>query len=105
MQEYFDRVGARSVCATTLEEASCVGAELDAAVIFADDMPVETMARSARDLPVRLVIVVTREVEAVREMLWSKPSRARVLVLPRLAWGFTLVEVVRRSLPVSQAMV
>ncbi len=103
IQQYFDRVGARTVCATTLEEASSVGDRVDAAVIFADGMPLEALAEAARELPVRLVIVVTKEVEAVRDVLWAKPSRARVLVLPRLAWGFTLVDVVRRSLLVSQA--
>ncbi len=70
----------------------------DAAVIFADGIPEDALARAASELPVKLVVVVTREVERIREVLWARRAQARVLVLPRLA-GWTLVEVVRRSLP------
>jgi hypothetical protein len=99
IQEYFDRSGASSVGVSTLEEASSAAPRPDAAVIFADGIPEDALARAASELPVKLVVVVTREVERIREVLWARRAQARVLVLPRLAWGWTLVEVVRRSLP------
>ena len=104
IQEYFDRAGASSLGVSTLEEASNMSRAVDAAVIFADGISVDARVSAASALRVKLVVVVTREVERVREALWCTKADARLLVLPRLAWGFTLVEVVRRSVPASLAM-
>jgi hypothetical protein len=73
----------------------------DAVLLFADGYSVERASRAAAGFAVRLVVVVTSELEAMREALWTRGTRSRVLVLQSPASAWTLVEGVRRGLPVS----
>jgi hypothetical protein len=71
----------------------------DAVLLLAEGYSVERAARSAATFDVKLVVVVTAELEAMRDALWKIGTRSRVLVLRGPASESTIFEAVRRGLP------
>lgn len=72
----------------------------DVVLLFADGYPTERAARAAAGFDVQLVVVITAEVEAMRETLWTSAKRSRILVVPSApASSWAVFEAVRRGLP------
>jgi hypothetical protein len=94
------QAGARVYVVLHLEQATLVAEGADAAVLFADDYPLDRTLEVVTQLSVNLVIVVTADASAFRASMAQGPQRSRVLILPRQGWHLTLVAAIRRGLPV-----
>ncbi len=99
VQQYFQRLGARISIAPRLEDAAARTSGADAALLFADDYPHEEALRVIPALSVKLVVVVTADVGNFRVSLPAERRADRVLVLPRPAWGWMLLDAVRHGVP------
>jgi hypothetical protein len=99
VKDYFERAGARVRTTSRLDEAEETAAGTDAVVFFADDYPLEDATITLAALSARLIVVVTVEVAAfsARRARWTKAGH--VIVLPRPAWGWVLLEAVHEGLP------
>jgi hypothetical protein len=95
------QAGARLSIVLHLEQAAVVAEGADVAVFFADGYPLERTMEVVAQLSVSLVVIVTTDVSAFRPSLAERARCSRVLVLPRRGWHWTLVEAIRRGLPVS----
>ena len=98
VKTYFERAGARVRTTSRLDEAEDASAGADVVVFFADDYSPEESDGVLSDLAVRLLVIVTAESAAfnARRESWSRAGR--VVVLPRPAWGWVLLETVRLGL-------
>jgi hypothetical protein len=96
VQEYLRRVGARPSAVPLLEDAAMAARQSDALLLFADDFPTAATLRTLDGLSIRLLVVVTQEVESFRTQ-GARLARGRMVVLRRPAWGWMLVEALRGS--------
>jgi len=99
VKDYFERAGARLRATNRLEEASDTAAGAEAVVFFADDYPLEEARAAVAGLSVRLVVIVTADVAAFNACRKGRASAERIVVLPRPAWGWVLLEAIRASQP------
>jgi hypothetical protein len=98
VQEYFTRVGARLSNISKLDDALRATERVDVVVLFADDYPREAILKVVSELSVKLIIVVTGDVNAYAPRA-AKGGAPRVLVLARPAWGWMLLDAVRMAVP------
>jgi hypothetical protein len=94
VQDYFKRVGAKLSTVPRLEDTREKANGVDVVVLFADDYPREAVLRVVGELSVKLIIVVTAEVNAY-EPRPAGDGVPRVLVLARPAWGWMLLDAAR----------
>jgi hypothetical protein len=98
---YLRQAGARLSIVLHLEQAAIAAEGADVAILFADGYPLEQAIEAVTQLSVRLVVVVTSDVSAFRPSLAERARCPRVLVLPQRGWHRTLVEAIRRGLPIA----
>ncbi len=97
LKTYLERAGVTTVCARKLERIPSVLG--DALVVFPDDFAfeevlrtVEAQASSSREL---LIMLVTAQPKRYSERLRSSALDRLPLVIPRPAWGFTILDAMR----------
>jgi hypothetical protein len=98
VQAYLERAGARVRTTSRLDEAEDTSSGADAVVFFADDYSLEESDIILAGLAVRLLVIVTAEIAAFNARRGSWPRAERVVVLPRPAWGWVLLDAVRHGL-------
>lgn len=86
--------------ASYLEDAMEDAANSDVALLLADGYPLKRTLDVVARLPVQFILVVTARVSDFR-LSSMEDAHARVHVLPQPVWSRTLVEAIRRGLPVS----
>jgi hypothetical protein len=92
---YFERAGARVRSTTRLEEIGETTSSADAIIFFADDYPSAEAECAVSTFSARLTVVVTAEVAAFNACCARRTQIGRVVVLPRPAWGWVLLEAIR----------
>lgn len=98
LQRYFDRLGARASSTSDLDEAPSSTRGADAVVLFADDYPEKNPLGILAGLSAKVVVVVTSDVAAFRQAVAGTSLRSKVVVLPRPAWGWMVLDAVRACL-------
>ena len=99
VQPYLERAGATVRCVSRAEKSADSAWGMDAVLFFADDFPrplaLEAFAALRALRPTPLLVVVTEDMGAFAD----GPTRARkargIVMLPRPAWGWMLVDAIR----------
>jgi hypothetical protein len=92
-------VGARMIAIPLRLALVSNAAGADAVVFFADDYPLEEARGAVAGLSVRLIVIVTADVSAFNACRKERASDERIVVLPRPAWGWVLLEAIRSARP------
>jgi hypothetical protein len=95
VQQYFLRAGARVRTTAWLESAHSYVASSDAVILFADHYSPEFALRTALELCVGTLIIVTAEVGFFTPSRTAQSVAPRVVVLRSPVWGWMLLEAVR----------
>lgn len=98
VRDYFERAGARVRTTSRLDEAHDASAGADAVVFFADDYPADESSQVLSAFSAPVLVVVTADLVGfnARRRTWSHAGR--VVVLPRPAWGWVLLDAVQLGL-------
>lgn len=95
VQQYFLRAGGRVRTTSWLEAAHTYAANSDAVILFADHYSPEFALRTALELAVGTLIIVTADVGFFSPSRTAQSVAPRVVVLRSPVWGWMLLEAVR----------
>jgi hypothetical protein len=95
VQQYFERRGATVASAARLEKAASSVRVSDGVIVFPDDYPFRQALSFVLTLDVKVIVVVTADVERFQSSLRDAAPSKNVLVLRRPAWGWMLLDAVR----------
>ena len=101
LQRYLVRAGVEVRSVLSLEMALVVARDARVVVVFPDDFDRERSCKMLtlvhRERPDVLLVVVTSEPARFADLGGGDPEK-RVLVLPRPAWGWTILDAIRGCL-------
>lgn len=99
LHQYFEGAGVASKTTRSLADAATVTAATTAVVLFPDELDAAEVVRRIATLrkarPRLLLVVVTSTPQAFRAALEPDGHSALPVVLPRPAFGWTLLDVIR----------
>ncbi len=97
VQQYFERMGAAVASAVRLEKAASSVRVADGVLVFPDDYPFNQALSFVLTLDVKVIVVVTADVERFQSSLRDAACSKNVFVLQRPAWGWMLLDAVRTA--------
>jgi hypothetical protein len=99
MHAYLQGAGVPSVGLRSIGELEGVGRDLSAVVIFPDEFPSQAVSTLVQALLFEnhelVVVLVTGTPQMFRFASGSPPERAPVIVLPKPAFGWTILDALR----------
>jgi hypothetical protein len=97
IQQYFERMGATVRSVIRLDKAISNVQAADGVLVFPDDYPYNHALSFVLALDVKVIVVVTADVERFQTSLRDAACSKHVLVLQRPAWGWMLLDAVRTA--------
>lgn len=97
VQQYFQRMGATVASSVRLEPATSGVRVADGVLVFSDDYPFKQALSFVLSLDVKVIVVVTADVERFQSSLRDAACSKHVMVLQRPAWGWMLLDAVRMA--------